>query len=93
MGELPATAARVSPHLQPGLIRQIPSRGLATIPTGMRKEKGTFGGLVPLLISSLSLAACGTAETEEQPGPSAGGSAAVAETADLPVRAPQVRSM
>ncbi len=55
----------------------------------MRKQIIALGGLVLLVIGSLSLAACGTAETEEQPGPSAGDSAAVAETAGLPVRAPQ----
>ena len=55
----------------------------------MRQQTITFGGFVLLIIGFLSLAACGTAETEEQPGPSAGDSAAVAETAGLPVRAPQ----
>jgi mono/diheme cytochrome c family protein len=55
----------------------------------MRQQTIALGGLVLLIIGFLSLAACGTAETEEQPGLSAGDSAAVAETAGLPVRAPQ----
>jgi mono/diheme cytochrome c family protein len=55
----------------------------------MRKQTRTLGGPVLLLIWILSLVACGTAETDEQPSPSAGDSAAVAETAGVPVRAPE----